>query len=77
MKEVVTCILNILVTCLVSLLLNLHFVEKRRYRELKKLNVQMDILLKAFELEHKGVPIPDHIQLYIKELYETAEEEKQ
>lgn len=33
MKEVVSCILNILVACLVAFLLNLHLVEKRQYRK--------------------------------------------
>lgn len=76
MKEVVSCILNILVACLVAFLLNLHLVEKRRYRKLKRLNTELELLLKAFELEHKGIPIPDHIQRYIKERYETIKEEE-
>ena len=58
MKEVVSCILNILVACLVAFLLNLHLVEKRRYLKLKRLNTELDIILKAFELENKGMPIP-------------------
>jgi lipoprotein len=74
MKEVVSCILNIVVACLVAFLLNLHLVEKKRYRALKKLNAQLDILLKAAELKNKGVPIPNHIQRYIRELYKTTEE---
>lgn len=74
MKEVVSCILNIVGACLVAFLLNLHLVEKKRYRALKKLNAQLDILLKAAELKNKGVPIPNHIQRYIRELYKTTEE---
>lgn len=72
MKEVVTFILNIGVTCLVAFLLNLNFLEKRRYQKLNTLNAELDILLKVFELEHKGIPIPYHIQRYIKERYETT-----
>ena len=72
MKEVVSCILNILVACLVSFLLNLHLVEKRRYLKLKRLNTELDIILKAFELENKGMPIPEHIWRYIRELYEPT-----
>lgn len=74
MKEVVSCILNILVACLVAFLLNLHLVEKRRYRKLKRLNTELDILLKAAELKNKGIPIPNHIQCYIEKLYKTIEE---
>ena len=58
MKEVVSCILNILVECLVAFLQNLQLVEKRRSLKLKRLNTELDIILKAFELENKGMPIP-------------------
>jgi hypothetical protein len=47
-------------------------VEKRRYRKLKRLNTELDIILKAFELENKGMPIPEHIWRYIRELYEPT-----
>ena len=74
MKEVVGFILSFLASALVACVLNFHFFEKRRYRALKKLNAQLDILLKAAELKNKGVPIPNHIQRYIRELYKTTEE---
>lgn len=73
MKKAVTFILNIGVTCLVAFLLNLNLLEKRRYQKLKTLNAELDILLKVAELKNKGIPTPNHIQCYIKELYETAE----
>lgn len=73
MKEVVSCILNILVTCLVSFLLNLHLVEKRRYRKLKRLNTELDILLKIAELEKQNPEVFKYVQSVIKQMYETAE----
>ncbi|MGP1595246.1 MAG: hypothetical protein ACTTH8_08390 [Treponema sp.] len=75
MKEVVSCILNIVVTCLVAFLLNLHLVEKRRYQELNELNVVLDVLLKANELEDKNVPIVDYVRRRIEELYESTKED--
>ena len=74
MKWVVSFIVNFFVSVLVVCVLNFHFFEKRRYRELKKWNAQLDILLKAAELKNKGIPIPNHIQRYIRELYKTTEE---
>ena len=65
-------IVNILLSFLLACLFNFTFFEKRRYLQLKKLNAELELLLKAFELEHKGIPIPDHIQHYIKERYETT-----
>ena len=66
----VKCLISVLVVCV----LNFHFFEKRRYRVLKKWNAQLDILLKAAELKNKGIPIPEHIQRYIRELYKTTDE---
>ena len=74
MSTVVGLIVNFFVSVLVVCVLNFHFFEKRRYRELKKLNAQLDIILKVAELENKGIPIPNHIQRYISELYKTTEE---
>ena len=74
MKEVVGFILSFLASALVACVLNFHFFEKRRYRALKKLNAQLEVLLKAAELKNKGIPIPNHIQRYIRELYKTTEE---
>jgi len=74
MRVVVGFIVNCLVSVLVVCVLNFHFFEKRRYRALKKLNAQLDILLKTAELKNKGIPIPEHIQCYIEELYKTTEE---
>ena len=74
MSTVVGLIVNFFVSVLVVCVLNFHFFEKRRYRELKKLNAQLDIILKVAELENKGIPIPNHIQRYIRELYKTTEE---
>lgn len=65
-------IVNILLSFLLACLFNFTFFEKRRYLQLKKLNAELELLLKVFELEHKGIPIPDHIQRYIKERYETT-----
>ena len=45
MRVVVGFIVNCLVSVLVVCVLNFHFFEKRRYRALKKLNAQLDILL--------------------------------
>ena len=73
MKEVVSCILNILVACLVAFLLNLHLVEKRRYRKLKRLNTELDILLKIAELEKQNPEVFKYVQSVIKQMYETAE----
>lgn len=75
MRTVVGLIVNFFVSVLVVCVLNFRFFEKKRYRELKRLNAQLDILLKVAELEDKGVPIPNHIQRYIKELYETKQED--
>ena len=75
MKWVVSFIVNFFVSVLVACVLNFHFFEKRRYRELKRLNAQLDIILKVAELKDKGIPIPNHIQRYIRELYKTTEEE--
>ena len=66
-------IVNILLSFLLACLFNFTFFEKRRYLQLKKLNAELELLLKAFELEHKGIPIPDHIQRYIKERYDCSE----
>ena len=74
MKWVVSFIVNFFVSVLIVCVLNFHFFEKRRYRELKKLNAQLDIILKVAELKDKGIPIPNHIQRYIRELYKTTEE---
>ena len=74
MRVVVGFMVNCLVSFLVVCVLNFHFFEKRRYRVLKKWNAQLDILLKAAELKNKGIPIPEHIQRYIRELYKTTEE---
>ena len=74
MKEVVGFILSFLASALVACVLNFHFFEKRRYRALKKLNAQLDVLLKTAELKNKGIPIPNHIQCYIEKLYKTIEE---
>ena len=75
MREVVGFIINLFVSVLVVCVLNFHFFEKRRYRELKKLNAQLDFILKVAELNDKGIPIPNHIQRYIRELYKTTEVE--
>ena len=75
MRVVVGFMVNCLVSVLVFCVLNFHFFEKRRYRALKKLNAQLDIILKVAELKDKGIPIPNHIQRYIRELYKTTEEE--
>lgn len=75
MSTVVGFIVNVLVSALVACVLNFHFFEKRRYRESKRLNAQLDVLLKAAELKNKGIPIPNHIQRYIRELYKTTEED--
>ena len=75
MITVVSFIVNFLVSVLVACVLNFHFSEKRRYRALKKLNAQLDIILKVAELKDKGIPIPNHIQRYIRELYKTTEVE--
>lgn len=74
MKWIVNFILNFFMSVLVVCVLNFRFFEKRRYRKLKRLNAQMDILLKSAELKNKGIPIPKHIQSYIRELYETTKE---
>ena len=74
MREVVGFIINLFMSVLVVCVLNFHFFEKRRYRELKKLNAQLDFILKVAELNDKGIPIPNHIQRYIRELYKTTEE---
>ena len=75
MKEVVSCILNILVACLVAFLLNLHLVEKRRYRKLKRLNTELDILLKIAELEKQNPEVFKYVQSVIKQMYEKIKEE--
>ena len=75
MKWVVSFIVNFFVSVLVACVLNFHFFEKRRYRELKRLNAQLDIILKVAELKDKGIPIPNHIQRYIRELYKIVEED--
>ena len=75
MRVVVGFIVNCFVFVLIVCVLNFSFFEKRRYRVLKKLNAQLDILLKAAELKNKGIPIPEHIQRYIRGLYKTTEEE--
>ena len=72
MKEVVSCILNIVVTCLVAFLLNLHLVEKRRYRKLK---AELDILLKIAELEKQNPEVFKYVQSVIKQMYEKIKEE--
>ena len=74
MKWVVSFIVNFFVSVLIVCILNFHFFEKRRYRVLKKWNAQLDIILKVAELKDKGIPIPNHIQRYIRELYKTTEE---
>ena len=75
MKEVVSCILNIVVSCLVAFLLYLHLVKKRLYQELNELNEVLDVLLKANELEDKNVPIVDYVHRRIEELYESTKED--
>ena len=75
MKEVVTFILNIGVTCLVAFLLNLNFLEKRRYRKLKSLNTNLDILLKIAELEKQNPEVFKYVQSVIKQMYEKIKEE--
>lgn len=75
MKEVVSCILNILVACLVAFLLNLHLVEKRRYRKLKRLNTELDILLKIAELEKQNHEVFKYVQSIIKQMYEKIKDE--
>ncbi|MGP1445402.1 hypothetical protein [Treponema sp.] len=74
MREVVGFIISLFASALVACVLNFHFFEKRRYRALKKLNAQLDFILKVAELNDKGIPIPNHIQRYIRELYKTTEE---
>ena len=75
MTEVVSCLLNILVACLVAFLLNLHLVEKRRYRKLKRLNAELDILLKIAELEKQNPEVFKYVQSVIKQMYEKIKEE--
>ena len=75
MSTVVGFIMNFFVSVLIVCILNFHFFEKRRYRELKRLNAQLDIILKVAELKDKGIPIPNHIQRYIRELYKIVEED--
>lgn len=75
MITVVGLIVNFFVSVLVVCVLNFHFFEKRRYRESKRLNAQLDILLKAAELKNNGIPIPAHIKRYIREMYKTTKKE--
>ena len=75
MKEVVSCILNIVVACLVAFLLNLHLVEKRLYQELNELNEELDILLKIAELEKQNPEVFKYVQSVIKQMYEKIKEE--
>ena len=75
MKEVVSCILNIVVTCFVAFLLNLHLVEKMRYRKLKSLNTELDILLKIAELEKQNPEVFQYVLSVIKQMYEKIREE--
>lgn len=75
MRTVVGLIVNFFVSVLVVCVLNFRFFEKKRYRELKRLNAQLDILLKVAELKDKGIPIPNYIQCYIEELYKIVEED--
>ena len=75
MSTVVGFIMNFFVSVLIVCILNFHFFEKRRYRELKRLNAQLDIILKVAELKDKGIPIPNHIQRYSRELYKIGEED--
>ena len=75
MITVVGFIVNFLVSVLVGCVLNFHFFEKKLYWELKRLNAQLGIILEVAELKNKGIPIPEHIQRYIRELYKTTEEE--
>ena len=72
MSAVVSFIINFLMSILVVCILNFHFSEKRQYRELKILNTQLDIILKVTELKDKGIPIPNHMQRYIEELYKIT-----
>lgn len=74
MSTVVGFIMNFFVSVLIVCILNFHFFEKRRYR-VKRLNAQLDILLKVAELKDKGIPIPNYIQCYIEELYKIVEED--
>ena len=76
MREVVGFIVSFFVSVLTVCVLNFHFFEKRRYRALKKLNAQLDIILKVAELKDKGIAIPNHIQRYIEELYKTTKVEE-
>jgi len=69
----ITFILNFLLTALLACLLNFSFSEKRQYRKLKILNAELDILLKAAEAKEKNIQPPEHIQLFIKQLYEKQE----
>ena len=75
MKEVVSCILNIVVACLVAFLLNLHLVEKTRYRKLKRLNTELDILLKIAELEKQNPEVFQYVLSVIKQMYEKLKED--
>lgn len=42
-----------------------------RYQKLKPLNAELDILLKAAALKEKNIQLPEHIQLFIKQLYKN------
>lgn len=66
----------IVVFVFVFCVLNFYLFVKSRHLKLKKLNAQLDILLMAAELKKKGIPIPEHIQRYIEELYKTKQETK-
>ena len=60
---------------MVAFLLNLHLVEKRRYRKLKRLNAELDILLKIAELEKQNPEVFKYVQSVIKQMYEKIKEE--
>jgi len=50
-------------------------VEKRRYRKLKRLNTELDILLKIAELEKQNPEVFKYVLSVIKQMYEKIKEE--
>ena len=75
MSAVVSFIINFLMSILVVCILNFHFSEKRRYRKLKRLNTELDILLKIAELEKQNPEVFQDVQSVIKQIYEKIKEE--
>ena len=49
--------------------------EKRRYRKLKRLNTELDILLKIAELEKQNPEVFQYVLSVIKQMYEKLKEE--